>query len=279
MGILLALGAALAYGASDFLAGLQSRRASAYAVAVAAQCAGALSVLLAALLLPAAHPTGSAMAWGAASGIGSGLGTLFLYRGFGSGRMSVVAPVSAVGSAGLPVIVGVALGDRPSALAIIGIVLALPAVALISRGESGIAGGTAGRSGLADGLLAGGGFALLFIALGQVPASAGLWPLVVGQLLSTGVIVIAARFARAELRAGARATGGAAIAGALGGVATVLYLLATHYQLLSIAAVVTSLYPALTVLAAMVVLHERVSRGQAIGLAAATAAVILIALS
>ncbi|MGA8113040.1 MAG: EamA family transporter [Actinocatenispora sp.] len=280
MGVVLALCAAVGYGASDFVAGLLSRRVSSYAVAVVAQIAAASAVVLAAALLPAAHPSGANLAWGAVSGIGNGLGTAFLYRGFGSGRMSVVAPLSAVGAAGLPVLVGVALGDRPSTLMIVGIVLALPAIALISRppGRQALDGQPAGRAGVLDGLLAGAGFALLFVALGRVPTEAGLWPLALGQIAATPTVVLAALLARGTLRAPLRAAGGAVVVGLLGAAATLLYLLAAQRQLLSVAAVVTSLYPALTVLAAMVVLREHVGRGQALGLAAAVVAVTLITL-
>lgn len=276
MGVLLAVCAAFSYGISDFVAGLSSRRASPYAVAAYGQV-GALvvGVLCAAALLPPTHLTGTAMAWGAASGVGNGLGTLFLYRGLGSGRMSVVAPLSAVTAAGLPVLAGLAWGERPPALAVVGIALALPAIGLISRTRSEHA---ADRRGVADGLLAGAGFGLLFIGLGRVPAGAGFWPLVAGQVVALLTVLVAALVAGAALGARGRALGGALVAGAIGAASTALYMLAAQRTLLSIVAVVTSLYPALTVLAAMVVLRERVGRGQAVGLAAAAAAVMLIAL-
>lgn len=276
MGVLLAFCAAFSYGISDFVAGLSSRRASAYSVAALGQVGAlAVGVLCAAFLLPPEHLTGTAMAWGAASGIGNGLGTLFLYRGLGSGRMSVVAPLSAVTAAGLPVLTGLALGERPPALAIVGIVLALPAIALISRTSSERA---ADRRGVVDGLLAGAGFGLLFIGLGRVPAGSGFWPLVAGQVVALLTVLVAALATRAALRARGRPLGGALAAGAIGAASTALYMLAAQRTLLSIVAVVTSLYPALTVLAAMAVLRERIGRGQAVGLAAAAAAVTLIAL-
>ncbi|HEY3503906.1 MAG TPA: EamA family transporter [Actinocatenispora sp.] len=278
MGVVLALAAAVCYGASDFVAGLTSRRASSYAVAVLAQIS-ALVVVAAGAVMLGVVPTGAALAWGALSGIGNGLGTAFLYRGLGSARMSVVAPLSAVGAAGLPVLVGVALGERPSPLAIAGIVLALPAVWLISRGESGIGGDTPSRSGVLDGLLAGAGFAVLFIALGRVPAGSGLWPLSLGQAVATATILVSGLIAGSRLLPPRTAAGPALIVGVLGGAATILYLFAVQRSLLSVAAVLTSLYPALTVLAAMLVLREHVHRGQALGLAAAVGSVVLITLS
>ena len=326
-----------------------SRRASPYAVAVVAQCAALGVVALIAVVAGNGLPTATALGWGALSGVGNGLGTVFLYRGLGSARMSVVAPLSAVGSAGLPVLVGLAEGDRPAPLAIAGIALALPAIALISRGAGEPAPGTVApagpesaapaaaargsaapgaatpgsaapgaatpgsaapdsaapgsaasascpapspaagaapptgrparrRSGVVDGLLAGAGFALLFVALDRVPHDAGLWPLAGGQAVATVSILIAALIVGAGLRLPARRLAPGASVGVLGGAATVLFVFATHRSMLSIAAVVTSLYPALTVLAAVLVVRERIGRGQAIGLAAAAAAVTLIAL-
>jgi len=276
MGVVLAVCCALAYGMSDFLAGLASRRASSYAVAVLAQCAAlVVGLVCATLILPAPHITVAALAWGAASGLGSGLGTLFLYRGLGSGRMSVVAPLSAVTAAGIPVIVGLSLGERPPVLALVGIALGLPAIMLISRGHDS---GGAGKGGVLDGLLAGAGFGLLFVALGQVPPGSGLWPTAAGQVVALVALLVAAVVTRTRVRVPARALGGVAAAGALGAAAAALYLLAAQRTLLSIVAVVSSLYPALTVLAATIVLRERIGRGQAVGLAAAAAAVTLIAL-
>lgn len=278
MGVLLAFVAALSYGASDFVAGVFSRRVTPYAVAAIGQL-GALAVVIACgpTLVPATHVTTAALAWGALSGVGNGVGTLFLYRGFGTGRMSVVAPLSAVGAAALPVVAGVAWGERPPALAIVGIVLAMPAIALVSRGHRAQESGR--RRGIGDGLVAGAGFALLFIALGRVPAGAGLWPLVAGQLVALVTVAVATLATRSSLRTPGRAVGGVLIAGALGGAATVFYLLAAQRALMSVVAVVTSLYPALTVLAAMILLHERIGRGQAAGLVTAAAAITLIALA
>jgi drug/metabolite transporter (DMT)-like permease len=294
MGVILALAAAVAYGASDFVGGLMSRRTSSYLIAVYAQVASSVAIAVAAVLVPAPSLTAGALAWGALSGVGNGLGTAFLYRGLGSGRMSVVAPLSAVSAAGIPVLVGLATGERPPLLAMIGIALAVPAIWLISRPAPPKAQGGAApepapaaapategprRSGVVDGVLAGVGFAVLFIALGRVHGGAGLWPVAAGQVVAVVSVGVAALVAGVSLRRPGRAGLGAPLAGLLGATAVVLYLFATHSQLVSVAAVLTSLYPALTVLAAIVFLRERVGRGQAVGLLAAAAAVSLIALA
>lgn len=277
MGLLLALGAALAYGLSDFVGGLLSRRVSPWAIALVAQVAGALSVAVAASTV-VGNATTADLLWGAASGIGSGLGTIFLYRGLGGGQMNVVAPLSAVGAAILPVTVGVLIGERPSAWAWLGIGFALPAIWLVSQGGTPSADGAGRRAGVRDGLLAGASFGLLFVALGRVPDSAGLWPAALGQAIAVVVIGVGVVLVRAPVRRTPRLIVLIALgAGVCAAVATVLFQLAARTQLASLAAVITSLYPALTVALAAAFLYERVTRVQAAGLGLAAAAVALVA--
>lgn len=276
MGVLLALAAAVAYGLADFTGGLLSKRASVWTIAVVMQGAGAVATALIAWAF-FDWPGGANLAWGAASGLGSGAGTFFLYRGLAGGRMSVVAPLSAVGAAVLPVLVGVATGERPSLAAWAGVALAFPAILLVSR-EPG--GGGGGRGGLRDGLLAGGGFGLLFVALGQIPEHAGLWPLAFGQIAALLLLTAGRMLARPSAsRASSKVLAGAVGGGLISCAATVLYQVATYGALVSVSAVLTSLYPAVTVALAAVVLHERVTKTQSAGLALAAAAVALIAQS
>ncbi len=277
--ILLALASAVAYGLSDFLGGLFSRSTSAWAVSVLAQLASAVAVAAAASTLTGS-PTISQLGWGAASGVGSGLGTYFLYRGLAGGQMNVVAPLSAVGAATVPVVVGFAVGERPTTLSWIGIACALPALWLVSQGGNEAA-AEAGRpeSGVREGLLAGAGFGLLFVALGQVPRSAGLWPLALGQAVAAVVLVCGAARAKTSLRTlPGRVVAGSLAVGVCAAGATVLYQLAVRGELVSVTAVLASLYPALTVLLAACLLHERMHRVQAVGLALAAGAVILVTL-
>lgn len=263
-----------------------SRRASGFPLAAVAQLFGTLALVVASLLTPVRQVTGGAILWGALSGVGSGLGVAFLYRGFGRGQISVVAPLSAVGAAALPVLVGVALGEWPSLLATFGIIAGIPAIWLVSRGDSGgdHDGGEAlqrspsASTGVLDGLIAGAGFALLFIALDRVPAAAGLWPATLGSAVSVVAIAALAVGAGAGLRLPISAVGGAVIVGVLGSAATALYMFSTRGQLLAVVAVLTSLYPALTIVLAWLVLRERIGRGQLAGLGFAVAAVALIAL-
>jgi drug/metabolite transporter (DMT)-like permease len=274
--VLLALLGAASYGVSDFVGGMFGKRASAWAVAATGGVGGAVvSVVLA--LLHSGDPTAGDLAWGAGAGVGSGVGTAFLYRGLASGRMGVVAPVSGVLAVVLPVVVGVVTGERPGALVWLGIAAAVPAIWLVAREPTTTAGG-AGGSGARDGVLAGIGFGGLFACLGQVPDSAGFWPLAMAQLAGLVVIALAATALGATWVPRHAAAWGGGLAGLLGGVATWAFLVATHHGLLSVAAVLTSLYPAFTVLLAALVLRERVHRVQAAGLALGGVAVVLVAL-
>lgn len=278
MAVLLGLASALCYGTSDFVAGAAGRRADPALVAVLAQPFGLVAAIVAVVVLPAHHPGAGALAWGALSGLGSGLGTIALYRGLATGRMSVVAPLSALLTAGLPVVVGVALGDRLSSLGWIGVALAPAAVLLVSA-HAATAGGGEGHGGAVAGLAAGVAFALLFIGLAQAGTDAGAWPLVPGQAVAVAVVAVFAAKRRGDLRteAGARGVRQEAVAaGVLAGVANLAYLAATGHGQLAVVAVLAGLYPAATVLLARAVLHERWGRVQAAGLVVAAAAIALI---
>ena len=277
MGVLLALAAALGYGLSDFVGGVAARRSSTWPVALLSQVGGlAGAVVLAAAF--AGDPTGGDLGWGALAGIGAGMGTVFLYRGFAGGRMGVVAPVSAVGAAILPVIVGVAVGERPAVLVWLGIVLALPAIWLVARvPDEGRSTDESDAAALRDGVLAGVGFGLLFVAMGQVPEEAGYWPLATGQVTALVAIVVGALLAREAWVPSRRTELGGIVAGILASAAVLSFLLSSQRGLLAVAAVLTSLYPAFTVVLATAALREHVYRTQAVGLVLSGCAVALVA--
>lgn len=281
MAVLLALFSAFAYGLSDFVGGLVSRRISAWPVAVVAQLSATVCTSAVAFGLRGS-PTAADFAWGVLAGMGSGTGTGFLYRGFASGRMSVVAPVSAVGSAVVPVLVGTFGGERPSLLVWTGVGLALPGIWLVSSPADQIPpGGRQGpraslSEGVLDGILAGLGFGVLFAALGQVRDAAGLWPLALAQLVSLPAVVVLALLLRASWVPRERASWWALAAGPLGASATAAFLLATQRGYLTVSAILTSLYPAITVLLAALVLRERVHRAQGIGLGLCALAIGLV---
>lgn len=273
MTVVLALVAAFFYGLSDFVGGVASRRTSVWPVGLLA-CVGALAGSVVIAAFNGGDPHGSDVAWALLAGVGSGLGTAFLYRGFAAGRMGVVAPVSAVGSVLVPLITGVATGERPAVIGWLGIVLAIPAIWLVSREDD--AAPSEGSTGLLDGIAAGLGFGLLFAALGQLSEQAGYWPLVGTQAVAVLALVGAALLLGGDPVPRRRADLGGLLAGVLASLAVLFFLLATSHGLLSIAAVLTSLYPAFTVLFAITLLRERVHRTQAYGLTLCAVAVVLV---
>ena len=284
MAAILGLVAAFGYGLGDFVAGMLSRRVH-FAIVAVLSGAVALAVAgLATLIATPGIPEPEALAWGAMSGLGMAVGTLALFRGLGRGRMGVVAPVSAVTAAAIPVVVGVVLGDRPAAIAWAGVALALPAIWLVSATE-GEGPATQGHVGLAtsatDGLVAGLGFAFLFIGLGFAGDGSGLWPVVAGEVAALALFAVAClamlpRIERRRLSSGDVA--GIAAVGLLGAGSSVAYFLATNAGLLSIVVVLASLYPAVTVALAVGLAGELVGRRQAVGLALAALAIALIVL-
>ncbi|HEU5473319.1 MAG TPA: EamA family transporter [Actinophytocola sp.] len=280
LGILLALSSALAYGAADFIGGVGSRRYSSWQVVLVGQAAGALVMLLAGLMLPGS-PATTDFAWALLAGLGSATGSIFLFRGLARGRMGLVAPISAVGAAVLPVLVGVVLGERPSGLVWVGVLAALPGIWLVSRQTTSDQ-PTRTPGALADGAIAGVGFGVLFIALAQISADAGLLPLAANQLIGAILTMVAATSLgqpwRPRRGMGAGVVGWGSASGVLGATGTLAFMVATEATSLGIAGVLASLYPAVTVLLAAGVLAERVSIGQRTGIGICTLAVATLAL-
>lgn len=280
--VLLALTSAFAYGVSDFLSGNASRAIHYARVALITQAV--MTVVTWAMVgFFGGSTTSGTVWWGVAAGFGSSLGTVFLYRGLGSGQMNVVAPLSAATAAIVPVAVGLALGERPSAWVLLGVALIVPAIWLISSTAPQPGRRRRGESGAVDGLLAGVAFAVSFIALDRAPSDGGLWPAAYSQLAATVVIAIAAlvilrRARHREAQMPFRAVLAAAVAGVLGAVAVSAFLLATGHGLLVVVSVLTSLYPAITVLLARFVLGESAIRAQLVGFVLAAAGVILVAI-
>jgi len=276
LGIVLALASAVAYGASDFIGGLGSRAHSVWPVVVVGQSAGALVMLVAGVALPG-NPIAADFAWAVLAGIGSATGSIFLYRGLARGRMGLVAPISAVGAAVLPLLAGVAFGERPGVLVWVGMLAALPGIWLVSRNPSSDRLADT-RGALLDGVVAGAGFGVLFVALAQISGGAGLLPLAVNQLVGAVLTIATAAGLRQAWRPSVGVLGWGSAAGVLGALGTLLFLLATGATSLAVAAVLTSLYPAVTVLLAAGLLRERVTVGQRVGIGICTLAVAAMAL-
>ncbi|MFD7075844.1 EamA family transporter [Nocardioides sp. NPDC059952] len=280
MGEILALSAALFFGLTHFFSGLLSRRADGTVVAFFAQAGGSVFILLCVPFFPAAQVDAASILWGTASGVGTGVGVAFLYRAMSMGKFSVVVPVSDVTAVALPVLAAVVVfGDRPPALAWGGIALALPALWLTSRTTPDTPGVEAGfAAGTTYALIAGVGFALQFVALAQAHPSAGLWPILASRISSVAVIGALLIGTLSALKIPPKITAPAAGAGVLGTFALVLYSFAAQQQLLSLAVVLTALYPAIPVLLGLIVLRERLSALQVTGLVLTAAAISLITL-
>jgi len=274
MPVVLALIAALSWGISDFLGGTLSKRHGAWVTAIAVQVGAVVSTAAAAFAL-GGSPTASDWLWGSASGLGVGLGTAFLFRGLSTGRMGVVAPISAVGSALVPVAVGLVTGERPGLLAAVGIVAAIPGIWLIAASADGSQ-ASAPSTGIMDGAIAGLGFGAGFACLDRVSPAAGLLPLVSEQVVSLVPVILLALLTRQAFWPRTRSAWTAAWLGPLGTVANACLLWAIQAGMLSVVSVLVSLYPAATVALAAIVLRERIHRAQWVGLALAGVAVGLI---
>jgi drug/metabolite transporter (DMT)-like permease len=281
LAILWALASALGYGASDYAAGLATRAASVIRVTIVAEAASVLALLLVAPWVSSQSPSPGSVAWSAAAGLGGVIGAMALYLGYRHAAFSVAGPLSAVASAGFSVLAGLLFGERPSGLALAGIGLALPAIVAVSAGPGGEPGdGEPGQqaAGAAYGLVAGAGFAVLFIGLNRAGTGHDLWPPVIAQLVGLAALCLVGAVTR-QLKPPSRQAGRLAIlAGVTGAAGTACYFVATHLGLLAVTAVITSLYPGSTILLARVLIGERLTKIRLAGLALAAASVVLIAI-
>jgi drug/metabolite transporter (DMT)-like permease len=276
--VALALLSGLSYGVSDFIGGIASRRVAALRVVLVSYPV-AMVILAAVAAVVGGHISAGAIVWGALCGVAQAFGVWWFYAALAAGPISVVSPLTAVLVAAIPVVAGVALGERPGLAAVVGVLVALVAVVLVSRDATDedvsphrfthkVAWLTVG-SGIA--------FGLNFVVIRQAPADAALWPLVFARMSAT-VLVIAVAAASGNLRVppGRPLQLGVA-AGLLDTFANVCMILALRASLLSLAGVLISLYPAATVVLAMVLLGERVTRTQRVGMVLAGASVAMIA--
>jgi drug/metabolite transporter (DMT)-like permease len=273
--IVLAAASALVWGTADFSGGKASQRGNPLAVTVVSQILS-VPMLVVCLLLVPGEPRVTDLLWGAASGAAGVAGIVLLYRALAGGAMAVVAPVTAVTAALVPMAVGLLLSRTPGTVALVGAGCAIVAIALVSLGPGGGRGSvTRALVGLA--LLAGAMFGLFFALLGQASEESGMWPLVGARFASIGVGLAWAVRTRTPLRLSGRVLRWTALAGPLDIAANALYLAAATRGHLSIVAAVASLYPASTVLLAYAVDRERLRAAQLAGLGLAAAALVLTA--
>ena len=274
--ILLAGLSALMYGAADFCGGLGTRKSTIFPVLVFSQLIGLVLAVVASLVLGQGAPAFRDLAWGAIAGLCGAAGLAALYTSLATTLVAVASPIAAVTGAVIPVILGVATGERPGSLAWVGIVLAFPAILLLTTGPAG-----KGKDGLARraallGLAAGIGFGLFFFAISRTSHESGLWPLAAARVSTISVVALFALFSGRSIRPARAGLPIVLLSGVLDMGANIAFLLASRLGMLTIAAVVASLYPGPTVLLACLVFRERLTALRAAGLALAFAGVALI---
>jgi uncharacterized membrane protein len=274
LAILYGLASAVSWGAGDFCGGVATRRSNAVVVVAIAHVMGGGLLMALALMLGESMPPPSILLLGAAGGFFGGVGVLALYRGLASGRMGVVAPVSAVVTAILPVIVGAFTEGLPSVFQMAGFGIALVAVWLLSGGGPGLSVRT---DELRWALIAGVGFGLFFIFVDRAVDAAVLWPLVAARAASTILAVGIVLLRRQAAPVGRGTIAMIVLSGISDAGGNGFFALATRTGRLDISAVVSSLFPAGTVFLAWLFLKERLDRRQWVGVAAALVSLVLIA--
>ena len=267
------LGSAACWGVGDFTGGMAAKRANVFAIVALAHCADFLVMVVVAWLLHSAIPTFPEIRWALFSGLANGLALAALYRLLSVGTMSIAAPLSAVLAAGLPVIYAAYAEGIPRPLQLAGFAVAALAIFLLASPHP-----EHGRpKGLGLAILSGVGFGLFFIALHKATPHSYFWPVAISRFGSMFVAVCMLFGTKSRPGFSAR-TAWLSLGSALfdlGG--NLLFVVAAHTARIDIASVVASLYPAATVLLARMILKERVTRLQEMGIFAALAAVAMIA--
>lgn len=266
------IAAAASWGAGDFCGGVAAKRASAFRVVVGSQLFGGAALTALAVISREAVPPARSLLWCGAAGLAGAIGLLALYRALAAGRMGVAAPVSGVLSAAVPVIAGVRLDGAPGPGTMTGFAIALVAVWLVSRTDDAV---FAWR-GLGLPIAAGFGFGCFIVVITRASGGAVFWPLVAARIASVLALTLAATASRQPWLPGRHGLPVVVGAGLFDAGGNALLVLAAHAGRMDVAAVLSSLYPASTVLLAWVLLRERLNRWQVAGLFVALTAIVLI---
>lgn len=274
MAVVLALCAALVVGTSDFMGGFASRHTTAVTAAAYSNLVGAAFFVVAAPIAGGSL-VGDDLLWSIVSGVGGSLGILSLYRGIGVARVSIVSPMAGVGAAALPVIFATVGGEELSATAAAGIALGLVAIALVSRARSGHTGSISAS--LMYGAGAGLGLGTLLAALAETSDDAGLWPLLPSRAAGAVTLIVILLATGQPRRLPRPARPPSLGSGVLAASGNALFLAGSQIGSVSVVAVVTSMFPAVTVLWARIIFAERLTRTQYVGLGIALVSVALIA--
>jgi drug/metabolite transporter (DMT)-like permease len=272
-GVAFGLASALVWGAGDFSGGLATKRAPVFGVLAVGHGVGLLLLIGLAWLWGEPLPSQAELGWGFAAGLAGAVGLAALYQALAVGQMGIVAPVSAVLTATLPALVGVLTEGMPGSLQLIGFGLALVGIWLVA----GTGAGAGGRAGLGLALLSGCGLGLFFILIHRAGANAVFWPLAAARLASFIFVLWIASGRSQLLPRKLQLLTPALMAGVLDVLGNVFFVLAAQAGRLDVAAILSSLYPASTVMLAALLLGERLVRVQVIGVVATLGAIVLIA--
>ncbi len=270
-GAALSVGAAAVWGGGDFAGGIASKRTNVFRVVAGAHACGLVLMLLLAWLTHESVPPFSSLEWGVAAGVSGAFGIAALYKGLAIGTMGTVAPVASVVTAILPVLVGMRTEGMPDWIQRAGFALALVSIWLVAR-----SGETDSRRGLGLAVLAGVMFGLFLVAGKQAGHHGVFWPLVAARTSSTLLMLVIVAFLRHENRPWRVALSPILLCGWLDSSANALFIAATRHGRLDVAAVLSSLYPASTVILARLLLKERLSAAQNVGILGALLSVALI---
>lgn len=271
---LLAAASAFCWGTSDFAGGKASQKASPMVVALVTQLPALPAQILAVALIGAGRPDVASMCWGAAAGAVGIVGLVLFYDALAGGAMTVAAPISGLVGTVVPVVAGMILQGFPGWFVLSGAGLAVVAVGLVSVSAGGmtVTGRVIGGA-TVSGLL----FGLAFVFVAQTSPRSGMWPTLSAWAGSTVMAAAVLLVTRTPIRLAGGSARPVIVCGVLAGAAALLYVSATHRGLLSVVAPVASLYPAVTVLLALLVDKERLRPAQLLGLTFAAAAMALVA--
>jgi drug/metabolite transporter (DMT)-like permease len=268
----LSLLAATSWGGGDFAGGLASKRASVFRVVAVAHGCGLVVTLAMAVLPGEAIPPAPALWWGAFAGFVGAFGIAALYRALAIGRMGVVAPVAAVVTGVLPVLLSLRTEGMPDLVQMGGFGLALLSIWLVARPNEQVD----SNKGVGLAALAGVSFGLFLIAGKEAGHDGLFWPLVAARAVSTGLMLAIVMFLRPEAQSLRAVIWPMLLSGVLDSAGNALFIAATRHGRLDVAAILSSLYPASTVILARVVLKEHIAKWQAVGIGCALVAVALI---
>src|SRR3954453_3314509 len=272
----LGLAASLSWGVADFFGGIQARRMAVVAVVLGSQLAGLVLAAVVVAIRGEAPPGGDFVIYAALSSIGGIIGLTAFYKALSIGAMGVVAPLSST-AAVIPVVVGVATGDRPSALQAAGVAVAIGGVILASREVPEEAKGSPAVSrGVGFALVSAVGFGCFFLAMDKASDGDVLWAVCVNRTVSVSLLGLALLLTRPQLGLRAADMRVLALVGVLAMLANGFFALAATKGLVSVVAVLASLYPVITVVLARVVLKERLRTSQRVGAALALTGAALI---